>query len=264
MHTVPQEIVDATSDMEKKRQEAINEVFYTERDFVRDMEYLRDVRLFPLRLLLSRSLAIRDSGGSFVRHGNDADPFLSPQSWIKPLRSSNIIPEARREDFVQQVFWNVLEIYAVNVRLSELLNKRQKQAHVVDHIGDIFLDMVPHFGPFVKYGAHQLYGKYEFEKEKGSNPAFAKFVDVRFSFPFFLFSSSPYSRFNSPLIGNRTPARVSQAGTERLPHQAYDPSRAVPSPPRSRPQADVRRQPGQGRDSEGRQARERVLDESQH
>ena len=31
------------SDQEKKRQEAINEVIYTERDFVRDMEYLRDV-----------------------------------------------------------------------------------------------------------------------------------------------------------------------------------------------------------------------------
>ncbi|GAA6018628.1 hypothetical protein JCM10207_008986 [Rhodosporidiobolus poonsookiae] len=140
IHSVPQEVIDATSDSEKKRQEAINEVFYTERDFVRDMEYLRDF-------------------------------------WIKPLRSSNIIPEARREDFVTQVFWNVLEIYAVNVRLSELLNKRQKQAHVVDHIADIFLDMVPHFAPYVKYGAHQLYGKYEFEKEKGSNPAFAKFVD---------------------------------------------------------------------------------------
>ncbi|GAA6046552.1 hypothetical protein JCM3770_006205 [Rhodotorula araucariae] len=140
IHSVPQEVIDATSDAEKKRQEAINEVFYTERDFVRDLEYLRDF-------------------------------------WIKPLRSSNIIPEARREDFVTQVFWNVLEIYAVNVRLVDLLNKRQKQAHVVDHIGDIFLDMVPHFAPYVKYGAHQLYGKYEFEKEKGSNPAFAKFVD---------------------------------------------------------------------------------------
>ncbi|GAA5891836.1 hypothetical protein JCM8208_002907 [Rhodotorula glutinis] len=140
IHSVPQEVIDATSDSEKKRQECINEVFYTERDFVRDLEYLRDF-------------------------------------WIKPLRSSNIIPEARREDFVTQVFWNVLEIYAVNVRLVDLLNKRAKQAHVVDHIGDIFLDFVPHFAPYVKYGAHQLYGKYEFEKEKGSNPAFAKFVD---------------------------------------------------------------------------------------
>lgn len=73
----------------------------------------------------------------------------------------------------------MLEVYAVNLRLAELLNKRQKAAHVVEKIGDIFLDIVPHFGPFVKYGAHQLYGKYEFEKEKGSNPAFAKFVEVR-------------------------------------------------------------------------------------
>ena len=39
---MPKEIVDSVSDQEKRRQEAINEVMYTERDFVRDMEYLRD------------------------------------------------------------------------------------------------------------------------------------------------------------------------------------------------------------------------------
>lgn len=43
IHSVPQEVVNSVSDAEKKRQEAINEVIYTERDFVRDMEYLRDV-----------------------------------------------------------------------------------------------------------------------------------------------------------------------------------------------------------------------------
>jgi hypothetical protein len=42
---VSKEIVDSVSDQEKRRQEAINEVIYTERDFVRDMEYLRDVCL---------------------------------------------------------------------------------------------------------------------------------------------------------------------------------------------------------------------------
>lgn len=42
---MPQEIVNSVSDVEKRRQEAINEVMYTERDFVRDMEYLRDVRI---------------------------------------------------------------------------------------------------------------------------------------------------------------------------------------------------------------------------
>ncbi|SPC63074.1 probable to GDP/GTP exchange factor Rom2p [Ustilago sp. UG-2017b] len=138
--SVSKEVFDSLDDTERKRQEAINEVIYTERDFVADMEYLRD-------------------------------------RWVKPLRTSDIIPEDHREDFVTQVFWNVLEIHAVNARLAEMLTKRQKQADIVDRIGDILLEMVPHFQPFVKYGAHQLYGKYEFEKEKSSNPAFAKFVD---------------------------------------------------------------------------------------
>ncbi len=138
--SVSKEVFDSLDDTERKRQEAINEVIYTERDFVADMEYLRD-------------------------------------QWVKPLRTSDVIPEDHREDFVTQVFWNVLEIHAVNAKLAELLTKRQKQGDVVDRIGDILLEMVPHFQPFVKYGAHQLYGKYEFEKEKSANTAFAKFVD---------------------------------------------------------------------------------------
>lgn len=47
----------------------------------------------------------------------------------------------------------------------------------MSRIGDIFLERVPLFEPFVTYGAHQLFGKYEFEKEKGANPVFQKFVD---------------------------------------------------------------------------------------
>jgi hypothetical protein len=31
----------------------------------------------------------------------------------------------------------------------------------------------------VSYGAHQLYGKFQFEDEKRQNPAFAAFVEVR-------------------------------------------------------------------------------------
>ncbi|KAG1746612.1 CNH domain-containing protein [Suillus paluster] len=141
IHSVPQEVVNSVSDVEKRRQEAINEVIYTERDFVRDMEYLRDV-------------------------------------WINGLKDSDIIPAERRADFITQVFWNIHEIIAVNTRLRDALNKRQKSYAVVERIGDILLDAVPHFGPFVSYGAHQLYGKYEFEKEKSSNTAFAQFVET--------------------------------------------------------------------------------------
>ncbi|RDB23306.1 Rho1 guanine nucleotide exchange factor 1 [Hypsizygus marmoreus] len=141
IHSVPQEIVNSVSDAEKKRQEAINEVIYTERDFVRDMEYLRD-------------------------------------TWVGRLKDNDIIPADRRADFLAQVFWNIHDIIAVNTRFRDALNKRQKQYAVVERIGDIFIDAVPHFAPFVSYGAHQLYGKYEFEKEKSSNPAFAQFVET--------------------------------------------------------------------------------------
>ncbi|WWC91564.1 uncharacterized protein L201_006510 [Kwoniella dendrophila CBS 6074] len=140
IHSVSQEILDSVDDTEKKRQEAINEVIYTERDFVRDLEYLRD-------------------------------------SWVKPLRTSDVIDAKRRDDFVRQVFWNVHDVLAVNHPLAEKLTKRQKKEPVVSGIGDLFLERVPLFEPFVVYGSHQLFGKYEFEKEKGSNPNFQKFVD---------------------------------------------------------------------------------------
>ncbi|KAF6761498.1 CNH-domain-containing protein [Ephemerocybe angulata] len=141
IHSVPPEIAASVSDAEKKRQEAINEVIYTERDFVRDMEYLRDV-------------------------------------WIKGIQEGDVIDESKKADFITQVFWNVHDILAVNMRLRDALNKRQKQYAIVDRIGDVFLDVVPHFGPFVSYGAHQLWGKYEFEREKNANPAFAAFVEL--------------------------------------------------------------------------------------
>ncbi|KAJ6581904.1 RhoGEF Rgf2 [Mycena capillaripes] len=141
IHSVPAEIAASVSDAEKKRQEAINEVIYTERDFVRDMEYLRD-------------------------------------AWVARLATADIIPQERREQFLIQVFWNAHDIITVNTKLRDALNKRQRAYAVVEKIGDIFLDAVPHFEPFVSYGAHQLYGKYEFEKEKSANPAFAAFVDM--------------------------------------------------------------------------------------
>lgn len=97
---------------------------------------------------------------------------------MTPLKTGTVIPESRREQFAHQVFWNVTEIHGVNIKLAESMTRRQKQQPVVQSIGDILLKVVPDFAPFVKYGAHQLYGKYEFEKEKQSNPAFLKFVEV--------------------------------------------------------------------------------------
>lgn len=145
INTVSKEVADSVSEREKKRQEVIMELMYTERDFVKDLEYLRDF-------------------------------------WMKPLRMSApgmpaIIPEHRREKFVRTVFSNCLEVHSVNSGLADAFTRRQQQQPVVRNVGDILLEFVPRFGPFIKYGASQLFGKYEFEKEKQSNPVFARFAD---------------------------------------------------------------------------------------
>jgi RHO1 GDP-GTP exchange protein 1/2 len=142
INTVSKDISDGVSDKEKKRQEVLSELAYTERDFVKDLEYMRDFWVKPLR-----------------------DPRRSP------------IPEQRRDKFIKAVFSNVSEVYSVNSKLAEALTKRQQEQPVVRNVGDIFLDHVARFSPFITYGASQLYGKHEFENERKVNPAFAKFVD---------------------------------------------------------------------------------------
>ena len=145
INTVSQEVADSVNDREKKRQEVISEIMYTERDFVKDLEYLRDF-------------------------------------WMKPLRSTNPaspspIPDRNREKFVRTVFSNCMDVHAVNSRMADFLTRRQQEDPVVHNVGDIFLDFVPRFGPFVRYGANQLWGKHEFEAERTRNPHFSKFVD---------------------------------------------------------------------------------------
>jgi hypothetical protein len=145
INTVSQEVADSVNEKEKKRQEVISEIMYTERDFVKDLEYLRDF-------------------------------------WMKPLRSTSPlspspIPDRHRERFVRTVFSNCMEVHAVNSKMAEALTRRQQENPVVRNVGDIFLEFVPRFGPFVKYGANQLWGKHEFEAERTRNPLFSRFVD---------------------------------------------------------------------------------------
>jgi len=89
-----------------------------------------------------------------------------------------VLPADRKDHIVQQIFWNVYGVLSVNAILGEKLTKRQKQQPVVKAIGDIFLEIVPKFAPFVEYGGHQLWGKYEYEQARTAHPAFAKFADV--------------------------------------------------------------------------------------
>jgi hypothetical protein len=147
INSVPKEIADSTGDKEKKRQEVISEICYTERDFVKDLEYLRDFWILPLR---------------------------------GKMNGMSSIPPQRREKVVRNIFSNIIDqpsIHAVSSRFAKALTERQQKSPVVFHVGDIFLEYVPQFEPFIHYGAKQLEGKFEFENERTINKEFAKFVD---------------------------------------------------------------------------------------
>ncbi|KAG8723138.1 RHO1 GDP-GTP exchange protein 2 [Ceratobasidium sp. 395] len=120
--------------------EAEQKLLTTERDHVRELEYMRDY-------------------------------------WIIPLRDEKIIPEEHRSDFVRKVFCNLEDVIGVHTLLCDRLTKWQKAYPTGETIGDIFLDLVPHFAPLVQYGEHWPHGKYVFEKERESNPEFKKFVE---------------------------------------------------------------------------------------
>lgn len=144
INSVPKEVADAVSEREKKRQEVISEICYTERDFVKDLEYLRDF-------------------------------------WIIPLRSkASPIPLQRRERVVKNIFSNIIDhpsVHSVSSRFASSLTTRQQKDPIVGNIGDIFLEFVPQFEPFIFYGSRQLEAKFEFENERSVNPFFSKLVD---------------------------------------------------------------------------------------
>nr|AFO69311.1 Rho guanyl nucleotide exchange factor [Aciculosporium take] len=144
INSVPKEVADAVDEREKKRQEVISEICYTERDFVKDLEYLRDF-------------------------------------WILPLRSkASPIPLSDRDKVVKNIFSNIVDhpsIHAVSSRFAVSLTNRQQKEPIVHNIGDVFLEFVPQFEPFIWYGSRQLEGKFAFENQRSSNGHFAKFVD---------------------------------------------------------------------------------------
>lgn len=144
INSVPKEIADTVSEREKKRQEVISEICYTERDFVKDLEYLRDF-------------------------------------WIIPLRSkASPIPIQRRENVVKNIFSNIVDhpsIHSVSSRFAASVTTRQQKEPIVHNIGDIFLQFAPLFEPFILYGSRQMEGKFVFENERSINPLFSKLVD---------------------------------------------------------------------------------------
>lgn len=136
--SVPEEVWSKLSKKEIKRQEAIYEVYITEKNFVKSLEIIRD-------------------------------------TFMKSLAETNIIASDIRKNFLKHVFAHVNDIYSVNRRFLDALSDRQKSSPIVDGIGDIFLRFIPFFEPFVMYVASRPYAKYLIETQRSVNPYFARF-----------------------------------------------------------------------------------------
>ncbi|KAI7883435.1 Dbl homology domain-containing protein [Lichtheimia hyalospora FSU 10163] len=141
IHSVPKDVVAATPPEERKRQECIYELIYTEEDFSKDLDYVHN-------------------------------------HYVIPLMTTDILSQGteRREQVVQQIFWNLADIRRVTTGFTYALSKRRKQQDLVDTIGDVMMSFVRQFDPYISYGAHQVIGKHNFELEKRRNPRFAQFV----------------------------------------------------------------------------------------
>ncbi|CDH56451.1 rho guanyl nucleotide exchange factor [Lichtheimia corymbifera JMRC:FSU:9682] len=139
-NTAPPYIAATVSSSERKRQETIFELVYTEENFVKDLEYIHDM-------------------------------------WIQPLREQDIIPASRRETFINKVFCNIMAIHQVNHRFLSALRVLQEENPIVAQIGDVVLDFVMQLEPFLLYGARQHEAKYMLDQERVNNKKFAVFAE---------------------------------------------------------------------------------------
>ncbi|KAI7864144.1 hypothetical protein BDF14DRAFT_1972195 [Spinellus fusiger] len=137
---VSPEILNSISNSEKKRQETIYELVYTEENFGNDLDYMNEM-------------------------------------WIKPLTKEDIIPPSRRHHFIDKVFSNLLVIHSISSRLFKELQARQREHPIVSHIGDIMLKFATEFEPFIYYGARQYEAKFVFEQERYINPKLKLFAE---------------------------------------------------------------------------------------
>ncbi|AOA64321.1 Rho GDP/GTP exchange factor [Komagataella phaffii CBS 7435] len=137
--TVSQAALDAVDKEELKKQEIVFETIMNQRDFVKDLDYIK-------------------------------------KFWIRPLSESSIIRDKERDHFIRTIFHGVNAVYQANLRFADALTKRQKEQEIVERIGDILVEYIPSFESFIEYSTGYNIAKYEFKRQREINPLFARFI----------------------------------------------------------------------------------------
>lgn len=113
------------------------------------------------------------------------DLDLVESVFIEPLRNSGIqASSGSLQEFMDEIFGNIMQIRDINKRLLESLYVRQReQAPVVKEIGDIFLAAAIHDfrEAYPLYIGHQPIAERLMREELETNSAFRIFIEVRVS-----------------------------------------------------------------------------------
>jgi RHO1 GDP-GTP exchange protein 1/2 len=102
--------------------------------------------------------------------------------FINPLRSAKpqVAPTEDIEEFIDEVFLNILELREWNRRLLENMYVRQReQAPVVQRIGDILLEAATDFREsYARYVGHHPIADKRLKDELERSPEFRLFIEV--------------------------------------------------------------------------------------
>ncbi|KAJ7065216.1 CNH domain-containing protein [Mycena amicta] len=141
--SVPQEVLVSLPESEINRQTIIHKLINKEEQYLQDLDIIEDV-------------------------------------FVRPLRNANPpVIQNKLEDFIDEVFGNILDLRECNRRLLEVIYVRQReQAPVIQRIGDIFLDGATEFRlAYPIYVGHHPLAEKRMKEELDTNPAFRLFVE---------------------------------------------------------------------------------------
>ncbi|KIM44432.1 hypothetical protein M413DRAFT_442414 [Hebeloma cylindrosporum] len=141
---VPAQVLASLSSNEINRQTIIHKLISKEEQYIEDLDIVESVFIKPLRL---------------------AEPPI-----MTPLEL---------QDFIQEVFGNILELLECNKRLLEVMYVRQREQHPVNQtVGDIFLDIATEFRiVYPVYIGHHPLAEKRLKEELEHNPEFRLFIE---------------------------------------------------------------------------------------